>query len=167
MGKSLLLAALALLALSAGCQRQDAGDYLSINGKVFIFNIRMASAYYQLDLNRLAATPDNAVVTVEFENPAGGPPLVSRQKVFPKMTRIDLHSADLVCVVTGKPYKIHITLHDADGKLLQTIDTALTSTIDQSVMPAQALITGPAYDKNPEAFGKDGSIIFRQTCKAA
>lgn len=162
----LFLPALILLGLAASCQRETI-DYISIQGKIFIFNIRMAEAYYALNLNRLKAAPDNSVVTVEFENPAGGPPLVSEQKVFPKMTRIDLQSPRLNCVVTGKPYKIHITLKDADGTVLQTLDTTLTSTLDQTVMPAEALIEGPAYDKNPDAFDKNGKIKFRTKCNAA
>ena len=84
---------LSLIALTglASCQR-EATDYISVQGKIFIFNIRLAQAYYTLNLNRLPATPDDAVVRAEFEDPAGGPALVSEQKVFPKMARIDLQS---------------------------------------------------------------------------
>lgn len=157
---------IALLVLATGCQREDEANYIAVQGKIFIFNIRLARAYYTLNLNRLAATPDNAVVTAEFENPAGGPALVREQKVFANMTRIDLQSPDVNCVVAGKPYKIHITLRDEGGKVLQTLDTTLTSTLDQTVMPAQSLVVGAAYDKNPGAFDKDGKIRFRETCKA-
>jgi hypothetical protein len=166
MRKMLLLPAVILVALSASCQREKT-DYISVNGKIFIFNIKLARAYYMLDLNRLKATPDNSVATAEFENPAGGPPLVTEQKVFPKMTRIDLQSPDVNCVVAGKPYKIHITLKDADGKVLQTLDTTLASTLDQTVMPAEALVVGPAYDKNPNGYNKDGTTKIRQACKTS
>jgi hypothetical protein len=154
------------LSMLAACQREKAG-YISVQGKIFIFNIRLARAYYTLNLNRLPPTPDDAVVRVEFENPAGGAPLVSEQKVFPKMARIDLESPDLSCVVANKPYAIHIVLTEAGGKVLQTLDTTLTSTLDQTVMPAQALVVGNAYEKNPEAFDKTGKIKFRQACKAS
>jgi hypothetical protein len=160
----LLLPAMVLLALSASCQREKT-DYVSINGKIFIFNIRLARAYYMLDLNRLKATPDNSVVKAEFEDPGGGPLLVTEQKVFPKMARIDLQSPDVNCVVAGKPYKIHVTLRDPDGKVLQTLDTTLTSTLDQTVMPAESLVVGAAYDKNPNAYNKDGTTKLRQACK--
>ena len=50
----LLLPALALLALSAACQREKT-EYISVQGKIFIFNIRLARAYYTLNLNRLLA----------------------------------------------------------------------------------------------------------------
>ena len=154
---------LSLLVLASGCQRDDS-DYVSINGKVFIFNVRLARAFYMLTLNRLASVPDDAVVRAEFENPAGGPVLVREQKVFPKMTRIDLQSPDLTCVVADRPYAIHITVKAADGTLLQTLDTTLTSTLDQTVLPAHSLVLGAAYDKNPQAFGGDGKILFQQAC---
>lgn len=158
-----MIPAMVAMLLAAGCQR-DATDYISINGKVFIFNIRYGRAFYMLTLNRLPATPDDAVVTAEFENPAGGPPLVKQQKVFPKMARIDLQSPDVDCVVTGKPYKIRIMLRDAQGETLQTIDTTLNSTLDSTMLPAGALVEGPAYDKTKDAYNPDGSIRFRKKC---
>ena len=164
MKRMLIVPALALLTLVAGCQREDK-DYVSVNGKVFIFNVRLARAFYMLTLNRLHAVPDDAIVRAEFENPAGGPPLVKEQKVFPKMNRIDLQSPDVTCVVADKPYAIHITVTSPEGQVLQTLDTTLASTLDQTVLPAHALVVGAAYDKNPEAFGKDGKIQFQQACK--
>ncbi|CAN7404515.1 hypothetical protein [Rhizobium sp. LjRoot254] len=155
-------ALLAGLLLSA-CQREPE-DYITIKGKVFIFNIRVARAFYMLTLNRLPTTPDDAVVVAEFEDPAGGPPLIKEQKVFPKMTRIDLQSPDVNCVVTGKAYKIKITLKSADGEELQTIDTTLNSTLDATMLPEKALVLGAKYDRNPEAFNPDGSIKFRKKC---
>jgi hypothetical protein len=164
MRKMLVVSTLVLLALSAGCQREDT-DYITVNGKVFIFNVRLARAFYMLTLNRLEAVPDDAVVRAEFENPAGGAVLVTEQKVFPKMTRIDLQSPDLTCVVADKPYAIHVIVKAPDGKVLQTLDTTLTSTLDQTVLPAHSLVLGAAYDKNPEAYGKDGKIEFQKACK--
>lgn len=149
--------------LLSACQREPE-DYITIKGKVFIFNIRVARAFYMLTLNRLPTTPDDAVVVAEFEDPSGGPPLVKEQKVFPKMTRIDLQSPDVNCVVTGKAYKIKITLKSADGEELQTIDTTLNSTLDETMLPEKALVLGAKYDRNPEAFNPDGSIKFRKKC---
>lgn len=158
-----LVPALAALLLAAGCTR-EATDYISVNGKVFIFNLRYARAFYMLTLNRLPATPDDAKVVVEFENPAGGPPLIKEQKVFPKMARIDLQSPDVDCVVTGKPYKIKIMLKSATGETLQTIDTTLNSTLDSTMLPEHALVEGPAYDKTSDAYNPDGTIRFRKKC---
>jgi hypothetical protein len=164
MSKLLSVMVLCLLVLSSGCQREES-EYISVNGKVFIFNVRLARAFYMLTLNRLETVPDDAIVRAEFENPAGGPPLAKEQKVFPKMMRIDLQSPDLTCVVANRPYAIHITVTSPEGKVLQTLDTTLTSTLDQTVLPAHSLVLGAAYDKNPEAFGKDGKIVFQQACR--
>jgi hypothetical protein len=162
--KRMLLSALTVLAL-AGCQREDT-DYLSINGKIFIFNVRLSKAYYTLNLNRLAGVPDGSMVTAEFENPAGGAPLSVTKKVFPKMTRIDFQSPDLDCIVADKPYAITITLRDPGDKEMQTIKTTLASTLDQTVMPEQALVRGNAYDKNPAAYDAEGHLKFRKACGA-
>ncbi|MCV3765423.1 hypothetical protein [Rhizobium sp. TRM95796] len=160
----LWLSALVVLAL-ASCQREDK-DYLTINGKIFIFNVRLSKAYYALNLNRLAGVPDGAKVTAEFENPAGGPPLTVTRKVFPNMARIDFQSPDLDCIVADKPYAIIITLRDPAGKEMQKIETTLASTLDQTVMPEQALVRGNAYDKNPAAYDAEGHVKFRTACAA-
>ena len=159
----LTAAAIVSALLVSSCQRATE-EYVTIKGKVFIFNIRNARAFYMLTLNRLPAAPDDAVVVAEFENPAGGPPLVKQQKVFPKMTRIDLQSPDIDCVVTGKPYKIHIVVKSADGETLQTIDTTLNSTLESTMLPARPLVEGAAYDKTKDAYNPDGTIRFRKKC---
>ena len=118
-----------------------------------------------LTLNRLPVTPDEAIVRAEFENPAGGPVLVKEQKVFPNMARIDLQSPDIDCVVTGKPYAIHVIVTSAEGELLQTLDTTLESTLDSTMLPERALFEGPVYDRSKDGFNNDGSIRFRKSCK--
>lgn len=161
--RTVMLAALLSTLLLAGCQR-EAEDYISINGKVFIFNIRYARAFYMLTLNRLPSTPDDAVVMAEFEDPRGGPPVVQKQKVFPKMSRIDLQSPDVDCVVKDKAYKIHIRLLSPSGDVLQTIDTTLTSTLDATMLPEHALFEGPVYTRTRQGYNADGSIRFRKPC---
>ena len=47
MRKSVLVPALLLLLGLSACQREEAKEYVTINGKVFIFNIRLARAYEQ------------------------------------------------------------------------------------------------------------------------
>lgn len=163
MKKLIIIPALLAGLMLSACQR-EAEDYVTVKGKVFIFNVRLARAFYMLTLNRLEAMPDDAVVIAEFEDPAGGPPLVKEQKVFPKMARIDLQSPDVNCVVTGKPYKIKITVRSGRGETLQTINTTLNSTLDATMLPEIPPFDAPYYKRNPAAFNPDGSIKFRKKC---
>jgi hypothetical protein len=58
-------------------------------------------------------------------------------------------------VKKGVPYKVAIRVVGPDGAVLQSLETRVTSNVDQSILPAKALVVGPGYDKNPEVF-KDG-----------
>ena len=154
-----------LLGTLSACQREAEERYISVKGKIFIFNVRLARAFYEVTLNRHEAVPDGSMVVAQFEDPAGGPPFVSSQRVFPKMTRIDLQSPDATCIVEDRPYRIVIELKDPEGAVLQKIETTLVSTADQTLLPATSLVTGPAYDRNEAAFGKDGRIVMTDNAK--
>ncbi len=60
----------------------------------------------------------------------------------------------------GKPYAISIRVVDKDDKVLQAIDTTLTSTEDQTIMPDKPLVVGPIYSPNPDVFRADGTRDF-------
>ncbi|QRM54898.1 hypothetical protein [Sinorhizobium sp. BG8] len=153
--KSRILLMVALACLAAGCQRQSGENPLELTGKMFIFNYRLAYATYMVTLNRTVPVPEGSKVEAQFENPAGGDPLVLSQKLFPKVDKVILESPDVTCVKKERPYKVTIRVTDPDGKVLQTLETSVISNLDQDVLPAKALVVGPAYDKNPEVF-KDG-----------
>lgn len=158
MNRLVALLCLCLLMIGlTGCQREEARQLIAIKGKIFIFNVRLARAYAEITLTRQNGVPDGAMVVARFENPAGGPALQSAQKIFPAMTRIDLQSPDMACIVKDRPYAITITLAGPDGRTLQTIETTLSSSLDQTVLPTEALVTGPAYDANPAALAPDGT----------
>ena len=55
---------------------------------------------------------------------------------------------------------ITITLAGPDGRTLQTIETTIVSSLDQTILPKHALVTGPAYDRNSQAVGPDGTFIL-------
>ncbi|MGJ7037799.1 hypothetical protein J2Y63_001035 [Shinella sp. BE166] len=152
--KRFLLIALLPLILAA-CQRETGADPLKLTGKMFVFNYRLAYATYMITLDRIAPVPEGSVVKAEFENPAGGAPLTLERKLFANLKRVALESPDLSCVKKGKPYKVAISVVGPDGTTLQTLAAEVTSTLDQSALPAKALVVGPGYDKNPEVF-KDG-----------
>ena len=150
------LAILLPLALAlAACQRETGGDPLKLTGKMFVFNYRLAYATYLVTLEQMAPLPDGTVVRAEFENPAGGAALTLERRIFPNLPKVVLESPDVTCVKKARPYKVTIAVVGPDGGTLQSIETQVTSSADQSILPAKALVVGPGYDKNPEVF-KDG-----------
>jgi hypothetical protein len=154
MKKSLLIA-LPLALLLAACQRETGPDPLKLTGKMFVFNYRLAYATYLVTLEQTEPLPEGSIVKAEFENPAGGTPLTLERKTFPNLTRVVLESPDITCVKKNQPYTVTIAVIGPDGDRLQSLETQVTSSADQSILPAKALVVGPGYEKNPEVF-KDG-----------
>ncbi|ATN33843.1 hypothetical protein ACO34A_08475 [Rhizobium sp. ACO-34A] len=153
----LLLLSLALPL--AGCQREEEGP-LAISGKIFVFNYRVARATYLLTLARNTPLPDESYAEATFENPAGGEPLRIREKIFPFWDKVTLESPAVHCVRKEHPYTVSIRIVDAAGKLLQSLETTVISSMDQSVLPAKPLVVGPVYTENPEVFKADGTVDF-------
>ena len=163
-----MIAALAASAALAGCQRETGGEPLQLTGKIFVFNYRLAYATYMITLNRTEPLPEGATITAEFENPAGGDPLVLQRKLFAAQEKVVLESPDVHCVKKARPYRVSITVDGPDGARLQALETTVVSDLDQSVLPAHALVVGPAYDKNPEMFknGLTGGQFDMRKCPA-
>jgi hypothetical protein len=158
----LILAAalLAVLTVLSACQRETGPDPLQLTGKMFIFNYRLAYATYMITLVKTEPVADGSIVVATFENPAGGPPLTLERKLFPKLDKIVLESPDVTCVKKQKTYAVTIEVKGPDGTILQTLKTTVISNLDQDIMPAEALVVGPAYDKNPDVF-KNGKTPER------
>ncbi|MGD9477043.1 hypothetical protein [Shinella sp. G-2] len=153
--KRLLPILLALTLPLAACQRETGPDPLKLTGKMFVFNYRLAYATYIVTLEQTQPLPEGSVVKAAFENPAGGTPLTLERKIFPNLPRVVLESPDITCVKKNQPYKVTVSVVGPDGAQLQALETEVTSNVDQSVLPAKALVVGPGYDPNPEVF-KDG-----------
>ena len=143
---------LAVMAVLPACQRETGPDPLQLTGKMFIFNYRLAYATYMITLTKTQPVPDGSTVVATFENPSGGPPLTLDRTLFQKLDKIVLESPDVTCVKKQKPYSVTIEVKGPDGAILQTLKTSVISNLDQDIMPAQALVVGPAYDKNPDVF---------------
>lgn len=146
---SIFMALAGALGLGA-CRDAGEGDYLKVSGKIFVFNYRIAQATYLLTLAKLRPLPDGSMVETTFENPAGGGPLIVRQKIWPSMDKITVESPPIKCVKANHEYKVSMRVEDAGGKLLQTIERKMISDLDQSVMPDKPLVVGPFYDANPD-----------------
>jgi hypothetical protein len=150
---------LGLLALAACRQSGDEGEYFAISGKLFVFNYRVATATYLVTLKPLRPPRDGEIAVTTFEDPAGGAPIVVRQKIWPKLDKTTIESPPLRCVAKDKPYAVSIAIQGADGATRQTIKTTMTSSQDQTILPDAPLVVGPFYTPNPELAGHpDGKL---------
>jgi hypothetical protein len=158
--KTLLVAPLLALLTLTGCQRGDETEPLKLSGKLFIFNYRVSKATYNLAFDFQGKIPDGSYVEARFENPAGGEPLKVTQKIFPFWDKLALESPPLRCVVKDRPYKVAVQLFGPDQKPVQTIETTVISSLDQTILPKNSIVVGPAYDMNPKVFVKGGVPDF-------
>lgn len=148
--------ALTAMFLNGGCREHKADEYVALTGKVFIFNYRIAEATYVVTLGKLQPLADGSMALATFENPAGGKPLTVNQKIWPQGEKIVLESPPLACVRKNRAYGIMILIVDSSGGELQRIETTLTSSLDQDVLPDKPLVVGPVYTPNPELAGNPG-----------
>lgn len=158
--RTILLTATIAGLMLAGCQRKDDEGPTQLSGRLFIFNYRVASASYMITLKKIAPIPEGTTAVAEFENPAGGDPLVVREKIYSFWDKITLESPDLRCVRKDHPYSVSIKLVDANEKTIQTIKTEVKSDLDQTVLPTKPLVVGPIYTANPDVFKGDGSTDY-------
>ena len=144
-----LVAVLGLAAMAlAGCRDTGSGDYVTLDGKIFVFNYRLAMATYLVNLKLLRKPVDGMAAVASFENPAGGAPIEARERLWPQNPRATLNSPPVFCIVKDRPYKVEIRIVDAQGQVIQRIETTVTSNQDQSVLPDQPLVMGPHYTPN-------------------
>ncbi|MGE0279444.1 MAG: hypothetical protein AB7P20_02360 [Rhizobiaceae bacterium] len=157
---SKLVALLLAAALVGGCR--DSGkdsEQFVLDGKLVVFNYRVATATFLVNLKPVKPVGQGEMVVVSFEDPAGGEPIVVREKIWPNTQKTTIHSPPLQCIVKDRPYKVAIRIENASGELLQQIDTTVTSSQDQSLLPDKPLVTGPFYDPNPEVAGHPGGDL--------
>jgi hypothetical protein len=146
---------IALLALGS-CQREADDGLFKLTGRIFVFNYRVSEASYMVTIEQTGIIPGGLFVVAAFEDPAGGPPIEIVRPAWPKLKRVALASPPIRCVKAGKPYAVTITIKDAAGTALQTLETTVTSNIDQSVLAAKPLVVGPVYVPNREVYTSDG-----------
>lgn len=134
-----------LMLIGSAC---SGGDYLAVAGGGFLFNYRIAEASYGIALKPMRDLPEGGAIEATFEDPAGGAPIVLRQDGPFNPTRIAFDTPALKGVVQGRPYKVSVVLKDASGAVLQRIDKAFQSDLDESALPERPLAIGPGYQKN-------------------
>jgi hypothetical protein len=149
---------LAIMAAVSAC-RDHQGKLFELSGRVFIFNPRLAEAIYVVTLRPLEAASNAKTAIATFEDPAGGRSIRVERKIWPNATKVALESPPVFCIVKDRPYAVKIEIVDESGVALQHIDTTITSTLDQTIMPDRPLVVGPAYDPNPELKGNPAGKI--------
>jgi hypothetical protein len=149
----------ALLALGACRDSGGQGEYFEISGKLVVFNYRVATATFLVNLKPLRPVGEGETAVATFEDPAGGEPIVVRQKIWPKLQKTTIESPPLRCIVKDKPYAVSIDIEGPDGAVMQTIKTTMTSSEDQELLPDRPLVVGPIYTPNPDLVGRpDGKL---------
>lgn len=151
---------LALVVVSlflAGCRGEETGDFFRFDGRLFVFNYRVAAATYLVNIKQLRSLEPGHVAVVSFEDPAGGPPLVVRESIYPNTTRTTINSPPVFCIIKDRPYKIMVRIESADGKVIQEMETTLASLQDQDVLPDMPLVNGPLYTPNSGAADAPGN----------
>jgi hypothetical protein len=155
----IILLFVAALALASCRDSGNDAEHFRIAGKLFVFNYRVATATYLVNLVPVQPPGEGETAVASFEDPAGGPPIVVRQKIWPRLDKTTIESPPLHCVVKDRPYAVSIRIEGPDGTVLQTIETTMTSTEDQMILPDRPLVVGPVYTPNPELAGHpDGKL---------
>ena len=148
-----------LLALAACRDSGGEGEWFAVKGKLFEFNYRLGIATYVITLDALQPFGEGNFAVVHFEDPAGGEPLVLRQRLWPKLRHQTVTSPPLSCVIKDRPYAVDIRIEDPKGALLQRLAVTMTSNLDQSILPDRPLVIGPVYELNPDMSGHpDGKL---------
>jgi hypothetical protein len=149
-----LLLALAVGAIMAACD--DASKpYVEIEGGGFIFNYRMAEAFYGVSLRPMRRLEVGTVLEAEFENPAGGKSYVVRETVDAARLSYMLRTPGLSGIEKDRPYRVEVRVRaPGDGRLLAKYERTFKSDLDQSMLPDKPLTIGPGYTPNPELEGK-------------
>ena len=97
------MALLACLLLAAGCRNSGEGNLVELDGKIFVFNYRVATARYLVNLKPIRPVAEETMAVATFEDPAGGPDIIVREKVWPNSARTTINSPPLFCIVKDRP----------------------------------------------------------------
>ena len=141
MRRVILLSALLL----AGCSEDANAPYVEIVGGGFVFNYRIADAYYGFVARPKRTLPVGGTLEAQFELPVGGPPFVVREPVKEGQLQYAFQTISLHHVQKDHPYKATLRVLDSDGKELGRYEHTYVSGIDQDSLPQKPLVTGPGY----------------------
>lgn len=142
------IAAVAVLFAIGWATREDRSDspYLHISGGGFIFNYRNAEAYYGFTAEVARPVENGAILEASFDDPAGGPPIVVRERLTTMTRRYAVRTPPLRGIEAGKPYKVSIKVYDRQGQsLIWQTERSYVSQVGDEVLPEAPLTVGPGY----------------------
>ena len=139
------------LTLLAACGDDPRRPWIRIDGGGFIFNYRIAEAFYGVSVKPMRRLPEGTVLEAEFQDPAGGPPHIVRETVAAPQLGYSLSSPPVKGVVAGRDYRVVVRVREAKtGHELARIEQSFRSDLDQSILPEKPLTVGPGYTPNPD-----------------
>jgi hypothetical protein len=139
-----------VLALSACAPDEDA-PYLKIVGGGFVFNYRLATADYGFVARVMRDIPTGTIVRAEFENPAGGPPIVIEQRAREDAAQYVFTTPPVHGVRSGRDYQVALRLVDpATHELIASYGRSYRSDYDQEILPDAPTVVGPGYQRPGE-----------------
>ena len=125
--------------------------YLDILGGGFVFNYRVADNFYGFTAIVKRPLESGSIIEAEFEDPAGGNPIVVRERVSPMTDRYAMRTPALSGVEAHKPYQVTVRVLDRlETKEIWSTTRSYSSQIGQEKTPEKALTVGPGYHLNPE-----------------
>lgn len=140
------------LAVLPACEEQGEEPYLEINGGGFVYNYRLAEAYYVLIAGLKRAPPEGTAFEAEFENPSGGAPIRIRLPYKAARRVYTFESPPVEGIVAGRDYQVVLRVLPPGGAAaLAEYRQPYHATLDQSVLPEAPLTVGPGYHQPPGA----------------
>ncbi len=146
-----LLPAIILGATLGVCDSGDSEDkpYLTFAGGGFVFNYRLATADYGFVARVMRTIPAGSIIEAEFEDPAGGDPIVLRQSTRTGRSSYVFRTPSLQGVRANRDYQVVLRLLDPEQEEFASYRRSFRSSVDQNVLPETPPVVGPGYQRAP------------------
>ena len=129
----------------SGCGEDSAKPYVEFAGGGFVFNYRTANHYYGFVVRQKKPLPAGSKLEARFEVP-NGPEQVFEQAAREGQMQYVFQTGDLDGIVKDHPYKAVLRIIDgATGTEIARYQKTFKTSVDQSTLPNDPLVVGPAY----------------------
>ncbi|MGH6945723.1 MAG: hypothetical protein ACREDZ_00195 [Kiloniellales bacterium] len=138
--------------LLVACDSGGEGPYLEFLGGGFVFDDQIAAAYCGFIARKVRDIPNGTILEAHFEDPTGGPPLVTTQIAQNPHRQFSFRSPPLKGVVAGRDYEVELRLiSPTDRKLLASYSTSFRPSAEQAGIPLAApAAIGPGVLADPQ-----------------